>query len=229
MGGRAERIRQEFAVLASSHRLSPAARSLADGDRDTLRQLGEALTVSYEALVRPFTSHIQARLDGDRGLRACALLDGGVDALLSSLRPTMQWHSPVLEASFPSEQDLHLRGRGLVLVPSYFCWDKPVTLADPDLPPVLVYPAAYDPPDAEAPEAALGNLIGTTRATVLRAIGAGGGTTTTELARSTGMSPASTSEHTKVLREAGLVTSIRNGNSVLHATTPLGRGLLRGV
>ena len=59
----------------------------------------------------------------------------------TSLRPAMRWNAGVLEvAHYPVSRELHLDGRGLLLVPSYFCARTPVTLLDPALPPVLVYP-----------------------------------------------------------------------------------------
>ncbi|WP_344312684.1 helix-turn-helix domain-containing protein [Fodinicola feengrottensis] len=226
----AQRVRRELETLSGLRDLSPWARSLADGDLAAVGLLGDSLITYHRALVQPFTSRIRARVDGDRTVRARALMNGGVDALLASLRPTLRWRSPVLEADFPSDQDLHLNGRGLVLVPSFFCWRTPVTMADPDLTPVLVYPAVGDPTcgpaAAQLSNHALVALLGTTRATVLNAVSAGGGATTGELARTIGVSAATASEHTKVLREAGLLTSIRNANSVLHAVTPLGSALL---
>ncbi|MFB7222977.1 hypothetical protein [Streptomyces sp. NPDC056227] len=39
---------------------------------------------------------------------------------------------------------------------------------------------------------------------------------------------ASASQHACVLREAGLVLTLRHGSSVLHTLTPLGGSLLRG-
>ena len=53
----------------------------------------------------------------------------------------MRWAGGELRVDYPVDQEMHLGGRGLVLVPSYFCWRYPVTLLDPDLPPVLIYPA----------------------------------------------------------------------------------------
>jgi DNA-binding transcriptional ArsR family regulator len=52
--------------------------------------------------------------------------------------------------------------------------------------------------------------------------------TTTELARELGVSPAAVSGHTKALRAAGLIVSVRAGKSVLHSATPLGSRLLDG-
>ncbi|WP_067543171.1 ArsR/SmtB family transcription factor [Nocardia crassostreae] len=70
----------------------------------------------------------------------------------------------------------------------------------------------------------LSALLGRTRAAVLEAIADGGSTTL--LAQRLGVSPATASEHAAVLREAGLVASIRVRNSVHHNLTPLGVALL---
>ncbi|WP_107057505.1 helix-turn-helix domain-containing protein [Streptomyces sp. NRRL S-646] len=51
---------------------------------------------------------------------------------------------------------------------------------------------------------------------------------TTELARGTGMSPATAGYHTTVLRDAGLVSTHRLGSAVLHTPTRWGPPLLEG-
>lgn len=56
------------------------------------------------------------------------------------------WRSSVLTARYPVDWDLYLNGRGLALVPSAFCWQYPITLIDPELPPALVYPAVGQQP-----------------------------------------------------------------------------------
>jgi hypothetical protein len=135
----------------------------------------------------------------------------------------------VLEVDYPVEHDIHLGGRGLLLVPSVFCWRVPVTLIDPGLPPVLVYPVTRGP-DWWQPAAGgrgaktLANLLGPTRAACLRVIE--NGCTTTELARRTGVSPPTASQHAGALREAGLTASTRRANTMLHTLTPLGAALL---
>ncbi|WP_133853457.1 helix-turn-helix domain-containing protein [Labedaea rhizosphaerae] len=50
--------------------------------------------------------------------------------------------------------------------------------------------------------------------------------TTSELARRLKMAPSSASEHIHVLRDAGLLTSRRLANSVIHSLTPLGHSML---
>ena len=73
--------------------------------------------------------------------------------------------------------------------------------------------------------AALAALVGRYRAAVLRTIA--DGCTTTELADRVGISLATANQHVSVLRDAGLITTHRQGNSVLHVLTPLGAELLR--
>ncbi|MFV0129997.1 ArsR/SmtB family transcription factor [Streptomyces sp. HMX112] len=229
------RIHTELALLAASRpggaRLPGWARSLAEGGPEPVGRLLGALRGYHRAAVEPYWSYIQARVEADRAVRGRALLDGGAEELLATLPPMFRWRSPVLEADYPVDRDLHLDGRGLLLQPSYFCRGTPVVYRDPELPPVLVYPVTHTDASAVAEPGAsdgtsLGRLVGHTRSAVLKAIGHGG--TTSELARRAGVSLASASQHAGVLREAGLVVTLRQGSSVLHTLTPLGAALLHG-
>jgi DNA-binding transcriptional ArsR family regulator len=67
-------------------------------------------------------------------------------------------------------------------------------------------------------------LLGTTRASVLVAC-LNSEQTTTSLARTVGVSISSASEHAAVLRSAGLLSSRRERNAVLHTATNLGKAL----
>jgi len=111
------------------------------------------------------------------------------------------------------------------LQPSFFCTERPITLIDPELPPVLVYPAAGTPL-AESPEVSprLVALLGRTRAECLVALAST--RTTSELAAQVGTSIGTASKHATVLREAGLVTSARHRGAVRHYLTHLGSALL---
>ncbi|UQI43791.1 helix-turn-helix domain-containing protein [Streptomyces sp. HU2014] len=224
-----ERVHQELGRLSTVRTLPAWIRSMAEGDPRAFAKLTGALQAYHEAAIAPYWSHIQAQIEADRAVRGRALLDGGADALLSSLPPMMRWRAPVLEADYPVDRDIHLNGRGLLLVPSFFCRRTPVTYVNPDLAPVLVYPARHmaecAPAEVAAPRS-LGKLVGHTRSAVLGSIG--GGCTTSELARRVGVSAASASQHAGVLREAGLVLTLRNGSAVMHTLTPLGAALLRG-
>ncbi|WP_050495503.1 helix-turn-helix domain-containing protein [Streptomyces griseus] len=223
---RADRsVGQRAAGAGRTSAALPAA--LMEGRAEPLSRLIGALRSYHHAAVEPYWPHIRASIEADRAVRGRALLDGGADGLLGTLPPMIRWRSPVLEADYPVDRDLHLDGRGLLLQPSFFCRGTPVVYRDPSLPPVLVYPVTNPgAPVFAEPGPWLGRLVGHTRSAVLSSIGSG--CTTSELARRAGVSLASASQHASVLREAGLVLTLRHGSSVLHTLTPLGGSLLRG-
>lgn len=214
--------------LAPPGSVTWVAETLASGRR--LGLLGDALAHYHRAALAPYMPRMRALVDADRAVRARAVLDGGVEALLDTLRPVLRWRPPVLEADYPVDQELRLDGRGLLLVPSVFCDRTPVTLLDASLPPTLVYPVrrgGTDPAERAEADDVLGALIGSTRGEVLRHLGEAGASTG-ELARLVGISAASASQHASVLRRSGLVVSRRAGNTVVHRVSPLGAALLHG-
>ncbi|MEE4545213.1 winged helix-turn-helix domain-containing protein [Streptomyces sp. V4-01] len=209
------------------HRRPPTwVRELAAGEPRRLAAVADAARAYGEAVVLPHQRAIDAAVQADRSLRARDLLDGGVHRLLGGLPAPLRWKPPVLETAYPTDRDLHLAGRGLTLVPSYFCWGAPVTLIDPDLPPVLVYPAAPECADQGPARGRLAELLGQTRAEALLALRVP--QSTSELAGRIGTSVASASRHTGVLRECGLIRSTRQANTVVHVVTRLGQRLLDG-
>lgn len=214
-------------------------------ERETREELVRAIRAYHEAAIAPYEEQMHARVEAERAIRCRALLDGGVEGMLTGLGPTMHWRRPVLHVDFPSsDRDLYLNGRGLTLVPSFFCWHSPTTLADPRLPPVLVYPLYHEtsPPRPGLPDAPgtpgarhavgpadspapLTGLLGRARAGVLCAAAAGA--TNGEIARAVGISASSASRYAAALRAAGLITSNRDGTTVLHTLTPAGAAVLR--
>ncbi|MEU1678863.1 winged helix-turn-helix domain-containing protein [Micromonospora zamorensis] len=230
-----ELLHRDLSVLAAETQLPSSAAALARGEVAVLHHLAESMEQYRSLAINPYWSRIQAAVAADRARRARALLDGGVEGLLTSLRPAMRWEDRVLEVRhYPHSREMHLDGRGLLLVPSFFCASTPVALLDPALPPVLVYPVdrlgGLAPADrvaaipSGAPRDSLAALLGRTRAAVLQATDEG--STTGEVARQLNISPAAASQHATVLRNAGLLVSHRERNSVLHTLTPLGRAML---
>jgi DNA-binding transcriptional ArsR family regulator len=227
-----ERVGKEIAHCFRGRPTSPWVRALARGDHAARRELEEALVAYHDSALAPCLNEIGERVQTDRARRGRDLLDGGVDRFLRALPPPMSWTPPVLSARYPVDRDLHLRGRGLTLVPSHFCCRTPITLVDPRLPPVLVYPAGDGDDAAKAAprpgqQQALGALLGHTRAQMLCALSCPA--STSELARRTGTSIGTASKHATVLREAGLISSARRGTKMLHTLTRVGRALLDEV
>ncbi|MGH4030303.1 ArsR/SmtB family transcription factor [Actinomycetota bacterium Odt1-20B] len=230
------RLRADLAQLASVRELPRWTGSLAGGDSDVLRLLGRAVHTYHREALEPFWHRIRADVDADRIIRLHDLLDGGTDGLLAGLGPQFRWRPPVLEAAYPVEQELWLGGRGIVLQPSFFCWPTPITLADAELAPVLVYPIGHSADWAAASangrsgtagSGPLGPLLGQTRAAVLRAVRTG--CSTVELARLLDVTHPAISQHVNVLRAAGLVTTVRKGGRSFHVATAEGRALLRSA
>lgn len=219
-------LRAQVARLAGGHTLPVWAGTVGDGDAAALTGLAATLRSYHQVVIAPHAAIVERCVAADLAHRVHRLTTGGVEALWASMSPVVRWRPPVLEVQYGIDRELCLRGRGLRLVPSYFCRRTPVSLANPDLPPVLVYPIAQE--FAWLPTACTGgsldDLIGATRGSVLRTVGAG--TTTTQIARRINTSLASASRHTATLRNAGLLRSERDGTAVLHTLTPLGRSLL---
>jgi DNA-binding transcriptional ArsR family regulator len=220
------RIRRELGELGKARRLPGWADDLAAGRPAAVRSLGDALLRYYRVAVAPYWPRASGRVAVDRALRGYNVLNGGLAALFAGLSPYLAWQPPVLTVlNYPRDGDVYLGGRGLTLVPAYFCWGTPVALADDELPPVLLYPALVAQPAAEVASAEpLRGLIGATRVAILHAVAHG--RTTTDLARLLSIAPATASHHTAVLRRAGLISSQREANMMLHMVTPLGRALL---
>jgi DNA-binding transcriptional ArsR family regulator len=220
-----QRLRADLNELAAQRPLPGWAALLGAGDATTLRGLGHAMNAYYAAALAPHWDVIGGSVDADRSRRAKALTDGGVERLLATLHPTTRWNAPVLEVAYPYDRTLHLGGRGIRLVPSYYCWRMPVTVREAELTPTLVYPIEHDPGQLPGGRP-LDSLLGARRAAVLAALATPDGRTTSALARAIGASASTASEHTSVLRDAGLVTSQRDGKHVIHTLTPLGRAIL---
>ncbi|MET7620371.1 transcriptional regulator [Streptomyces sp. NPDC005408] len=233
------RVRRELEAVAFASVHSSWARSVADGDAEARRQLAAALVACHRVTVGPYWSASRSRLDAVRAHYARTFLEEGVEGMLASLCPPLvRWRPPVLEVRHPRPVEVHLGGRGLVLVPTVFSWRELSLLYDPyddEAVPRLTVPAVTDPASGSAlwrgqgpaADEALGALLGRTRAAALRIVAEGCGTT--ELAGRLGVTPAAASQHAKALRGAGLITTIRRGGSVLHVTSALGRELLGGA
>lgn len=207
--------------------VEPFMEGLLAGRAGARRALGNAVREFHQEVLTPSAGNIERRYGADIALRSRALLHGGVEAMLGGLHPDLTWVSPVLTSyglGAGPTFDIRLEGRGLQLYPSAFTAEC-LALDVPGRRPVLVYPCADLALDDADESDALADLLGRTRATVLRALVASA--STTQLARRCGISLASTSDHTRILRAAGLITTHRAGGTALHSLTPVAHRLLR--
>ncbi|MFJ1767332.1 ArsR/SmtB family transcription factor [Amycolatopsis sp. NPDC088138] len=214
-------------LAAQGTRVPPWLRRVGDGDTRELRRLGTALHDYYRQCLAPDWPAIRRTVARDRRRLQSSLDRGGPQLLLSTLHPDITWSPPVLRVRFPVEQTLHLGGRGLRLLPTFFAHGMPTAYKDPGLPPVLVYSIGHTSLDSDAePGPSLAALLGQTRARVLMTV-AITRCNTSELAELTDISLATASQHASILRASGLITSARVGKSQIHEITPLGLGVIR--
>jgi len=227
-----QRLTRELAVTFPAGPPS-WVRRIASGEAEAMRWLAGALRRYHDVAVAPYAPATGVAVAADQVARDAALRRGGVQGLMGSFDPLLRRVDDGTWAGrYPVTRALPLRGRPLTVIPSVFCVLAPVALADEALDPALVYPVApapgwlacADAVDGERPPVA--HLIGPTRARVLEVLDVG--RTTTALARVLDLTPATASRHATVLREAGLVSSQRQGNCVVHTRTPLGDALLAG-
>jgi DNA-binding transcriptional ArsR family regulator len=221
-------VRADLGRLHTDHQPSVFARQLAADDH-ARRQLVDAVRSWWLAGLDHNWVLIRAHVDADLAWRTRILLAGGVERLLGTLHPSIRWRSPILEIDKPMDRDVDLGGRGLWLLPSEFAWPEPLVAIDPERQPVLAYPlrdaGALDGNPTTDAGGTLAAVLGQTRAAVLAALA--DGCSTSELAHRLKISIASASEHTGVLRQAGLVVTQRAGRGVHHSLTELGSGLLQ--
>ncbi|WP_104476479.1 winged helix-turn-helix domain-containing protein [Actinokineospora auranticolor] len=211
-----------------------ARQALLSGDPAEQRTV--ALLREFHAVaVAPYWASITAELEAERECRGRALLAGGIEELFGTLHPRVRWQTPNLVVAGRGDQ-VALRGRGLVLAPSLFLSGPPRTIVPvaPDRPVTLAYPISLDRAalttvwsGGRQDARALGPLLGRTRAAMLVALT--DSRASVELSRSLEISSAAVSQHTSILRAAGLIFSRRDVNSLCHTLTPLGEALLRGT
>ncbi|WP_156365440.1 ArsR/SmtB family transcription factor [Sciscionella sediminilitoris] len=200
------------------------------------RRFAAELNEFTQLMITPYWSGILAHLESRRGVLGRVLAAGGVERLLATLHPQIHWEPPVIRIQAPGpDRIVYANGRSVVLCPSTFLCTRPAACIEPSGegdPLVLLFSA---PPDQEVAkaiwggasyraESSLSALLGRTRASVLRHLV--DSSTTTELANRLGISVAAASQHASVLRSAGLITTRRNRNSVMHTVTALGVHLL---
>jgi DNA-binding transcriptional ArsR family regulator len=232
-------LREELADLwrcRRSDRPSAWLRDLADGDREALEVVVRALRDVHDAIVAPRWDSVVSSFHGDVARRMPVLAAGGHEALFDTLDDRLRWREDGLDRQ-GNDGEWELGGTGLTLIPSAF-WSGPPVFGIGDglrLGHKLMYPAR---PNGQPAEPALTDragadqvgtdnlaaLLGPTRAAVLHALAEPRGTA--ELADAVGISAASASEHAKVLRDANLIETRRQGRSVRHSLTPIGRTIV---
>jgi DNA-binding transcriptional ArsR family regulator len=216
--------RAETATLTSR-----LARQFHEDPRAGLPLVVDALRRCYDLVIAPHWDRMVRLLDADIAFRAGALAAGGFESLFTDLHHDVAWAGEelIVHPRQSPSTTVNVRGHGLVLCPSVFCWPRVTASTAPPTAGTLRYPArgvatlweAAEP----APEA-LANLIGRTRAAILARLGTP--QTTGGLAAGLGVTAGAVSQHLTVLKDAGLVATHREGRTTLHLRTDRAQALL---
>jgi len=223
------RVREELRLLTVD---TPRTRRLAEHPRDGLREAAEALAACHEAVIAPHWTRMQRVLEADIAYRAGLLAQGGIEQLFAGLHDEVVFADGVLRVH-PRRppydgKPVQLNGNGLILCPSVFCWPRVTASVRPVAAGTLRYPARGVATLWERPEPAsdaLAALFGRTRAEILTTLAQPA--TTTDLATRLGVTAGAISQHLTVLRGAGLVSTSRDGRTVLHLRTDRADPLFR--
>jgi DNA-binding transcriptional ArsR family regulator len=222
-------VRAHLATLRSSAgTLGELAEEL-DGDPSGLMpRLAEQMREFWKLTIEPHWPTIRAVGEHDVMYRARQLALGGPELLFEDLHPKVSWRDGAIHIEKQCSFVLDPQGRSVVLVPAVFAWPGTAVLEDRSLSPSLAYSprgiATLWEPEPPRARGAMDDLIGGTRADILRALDAP--MTTTELARRLHLTPAAVSQQLGVLRRSGVVEADRVGRGVYSRLTPLGRSLL---
>jgi len=230
----ADRVRSDLAPFVESGLLPDRVTPVAHGDPGAMRRLGAAMAAFHAVAVAPYWREIVDAVHADRAARGNTMVERGIEQVLRTVSPVLHWQSgsqpsrPGYECTLMwdcaarIDADVFAPDRGVILVPVYLA-SVPSILDPVDAPMQLQYPVSIERPEPPVTQP-LSKLLGRTRANVLRAVEAG--RSTSEVAHHLGISLASASQHTNVLRSAGLIVTHRNGPAVRHSVTPLGARLL---
>jgi DNA-binding transcriptional ArsR family regulator len=194
-----------------------------------LGRLVEQMREYWKLTIEPHWPRIRSLHEADVTYRARQLALGGAELLFSDLHPSLSWEDGQLVIDKQMCEDIDAGGRGLLLIPAVFDWPGIALLMDEDLQPTVSYSPRgiaeiWDEPEDARGDGAMDDLIGGTRADILRVLTVP--MTTTELANRLHLTPAAVSQQLGVLRRAGVVDARRQGREVYSELTASGRRLL---
>ncbi|MGH2629031.1 MAG: DUF5937 family protein [Actinomycetota bacterium] len=192
-------------------------------------RLVEQMREYWKLTIEPHWPRIRALHEADVTYRARQMALGGAELLFADLHPSLTWSGEALVIDKQMCEEVDPGGRGLVLIPAVFDWPGIAILMGKDLQPTVSYSPRgiaqiWDEPEAVRGDRAMDDLIGGTRADILRMLTVP--MTTSELANRLHLTPAAVSQQLGVLRRAEVVDARRQGREVYSELTASGRRLL---
>ena len=223
----ADELRAEVALTVDEDR-GPVDVPLLRGPRASA-SVAEALAAYWDAVLAPVWSAVHRLLEADLAFRADRLASDGLRALLNDLHPLMTFDGTRLRLDTPRHAAFRrVDDDGLTLVPCVFGSPSVVAVVDEPHPVTFSFPprgigTLWQDPGTVGADPVVA-LLGRGRASILALLDVP--LTGSQLAAQSGHSQAAISKHLVILRQAGLVSSNRTGQSILTTRTALGSALL---
>ncbi|WP_309977776.1 DUF5937 family protein [Agromyces sp. 3263] len=216
-------------LARSSGRRHEAIARLRDEPVRARSMIADAWQELWDALLAPVWPQVERILRADIAVRARRVTTDGLGAMIDGLHESVSWQGERVRVRLRLHHELvDCRGSGLVLVPSVMSSHRSQVLTEPPAQPTLFYPAqgitetwARDP---EAATRSLAALMSPARAAIL--LTAHDSRTTSQVAADCGLAVSTASHHLTVLRNSGLIASVRDGARMLHTRTPVGEALV---
>ena len=188
-----------------------------------------ALETYWRRAIEPDWRRMRSLLQEDLAFRLDELAAGGIERLVRNLHPSIKFSGDRIDIDRPYCCDGEpMAGQGVLLVPCVFTWPAGLAVTGAPHVPTITYPprglGRLWEDRQETTDSPLADLVGRTRAAIVSHLDLP--MSTTHLANQLGVSAPTLSVHLSILRNAGVVTSRRDGRAVLYHRTALGHQLL---
>ena len=217
-------VARDLAVLRE---LTPSASCARLAPDELLDQLAAALAGYHRAVLAPLWDRVVAITEADIAHRRTSMLEQGLGAAIGELHEKLTYADAEIRVDMAEHEiAVQASGAGVWFVPSVFLWPW-VSVEFETTQPVVSYAARGAGLVWESPREnrlSLSSLIGRSRAAILEHLVVP--RSTTWLARSLHLAPATVSAHLAVMAASGLLDSRKNGREVLYARTQVAEQLL---
>lgn len=187
------------------------------------RRAAQALRRFHDVALAGQWEPIQAALQADLAHRGQVMLTHGLGRLMRGLHPTVRWTGTHLEIAGRFTGTMQLSGAELVLVPSALSEARVAVQMNDPRDAYLRYPVGPWGGDRPARASGRRELLGRSRAEILRDLDVP--RSTTELSRRHGLAVSTVSHHLSVLLRAGLLHRRRDGALVRYGRTRSGEAM----
>ena len=215
--------------LCTLREVAPSSRAAGMTASELVDRLTAALIGYHRAVLAPLWDRVVAITEADIAHRRASMLEHGLGVAMDELHEKLSYADAEIRVDMAEHEiAVEATGSGVWFVPSVFIWPW-VSVEYETSQPVVSYAARGSGLVWERPREnglSLSSLIGRSRAAILEHLVVP--RTTTWLADTLNLAPATVSAHLAVMSASGLLESRKAGRQVLYARTQVAEVLLNG-